>query len=613
MSKDYQQLWRDVTSASDEARAVRVLAEILADKEGRTFISTLEGEDAELCIEILDRGIVKHKLKIAEKQYFFTTLRRLAACHERLPESMTIAENDVKVQAGILASGGFADVRRGRYKGHFVAVKTLRVAMVDDVSKIRRRFCREVVLWSTLSHPNVLKLEGVHGGMGEGQFSTISEWMNQGNIMQYIERNDVNRLELLQGAAEGLEYLHGAHLIHGDLKGANILMSNDTPPRACLADFGFMTMVLDPDHPMSCSEDLGGGTLMFMSPELLMSERGKTRLTPQSDVYAFGLVIFQVLTGEAPFPGLFGSVVPVLTGVRPKKPDNAPSIGLSDHLWAFVEKCWGGDVGLRPDVKEVVTRLRQTNTEWEGVMPHSIKDKKDVTTLSQDEKSDLSRAPGLFGEFVDVTLGDATDSQVGGSFSLLSMPSTQGTVPPQGLQGIAPRIEPRDDSMKFAGSFGESPDVALGDAIGPQVDGSFNHSSIPAPQGTGPPQDLQGTAPGDQPCDDLMKCPGNLGESPDVAFGDATDSQVGGSFNHSSIRFTEETGLPRDLDDTAPGVNPLDPTRPIDELHYLHLDQTHKPPRSSLPKKKQTSFKSLKQRFRRIFGLRPRGTAPKPD
>lgn len=74
-------------------------------------------------------------------------------------------------------------------------------------------------------------------------------------------------------------------------------MSNDTPPRACLADFGFMTMVLDPDHPMSCSAQLEGGTMMFMSPELLAPQKFGVKNsipTPQSDVYAFGLLIFQV-------------------------------------------------------------------------------------------------------------------------------------------------------------------------------------------------------------------------------------------------------------------------------------------------------------------------------
>ena len=74
-------------------------------------------------------------------------------------------------------------------------------------------------------------------------------------------------------------------------------MSNDTPPRACLADFAFMTMALDPKNPWSCSAQLEGGTTMFMAPELLVpSKFGFTDSVPtqKSDIYAFGFVIHQV-------------------------------------------------------------------------------------------------------------------------------------------------------------------------------------------------------------------------------------------------------------------------------------------------------------------------------
>ena len=56
MTKDYQQIWKDITNnPNDEAKAIRTLAEILTDKEGRDFISHLDRKDAELCIEILDQ------------------------------------------------------------------------------------------------------------------------------------------------------------------------------------------------------------------------------------------------------------------------------------------------------------------------------------------------------------------------------------------------------------------------------------------------------------------------------------------------------------------------------------------------------------------------------
>jgi serine/threonine protein kinase len=171
-------------------------------------------------------------------------------------------------------------------------------------------------------------------------------------------------------------------------------MSNDNPPRACLADFGFMTMVLDPDQPMSCSAQLEGGTLAFMSPELLVPSDFEVENpipTPEADVYAFGLVIYQVckqdrgylsftyivqvLTGEIPFRGLRMTEIPtkVLRGVRPLKPENASAIGFSDSLWSFVQRCWDGKMKLRPEVAEVVSQLEEAATSRDGVMPPHAK------------------------------------------------------------------------------------------------------------------------------------------------------------------------------------------------------------------------------------------------
>jgi len=191
-------------------------------------------------------------------------------------------------------------------------------------------------------------------------------------------------------------------------------MSNDTPPRACLADFGFMTMVLDPEHPMSCSTQLEGGTMTFMSPELLGPKKfgmENSRPTTQSDIYAFGLVIFQVcekgrryrlvtyivqvLTGEIPFRSLgpVGFVYSVVEGLRPDKPENASAIGFSDSLWDFAQRCWDEDMGSRPQVEEVVVHLGVAAAGWDGVM--SPRNAEDVASGSNDPTSDTMK----YGEF----------------------------------------------------------------------------------------------------------------------------------------------------------------------------------------------------------------------
>jgi len=147
----------------------------------------------------------------------------------------------IEVDEKILANGGFADVRCGTHMGQLVAVKTIRddVAALGDPHKIRKvsinrnfstiwgvvsaallqQFCGEVVLWSTLSHPNVLKLVGVHGDMRKGQFSTVSEWMAHGNIMQYIKNNHTNRLDLVRDfTSPATHSLKGDNSCRGQLK-----------------------------------------------------------------------------------------------------------------------------------------------------------------------------------------------------------------------------------------------------------------------------------------------------------------------------------------------------------------------------------------------------------
>ena len=83
----------------------------------------------------------------------------------------------------------------------------------------------------------------------------------------------------------------------------------------------------------------------------------------------------QVLTGEMPFRGIRQSALAyhVLRGARPTKPENALTIGFSDSLWGFTQRCWDGAIESRPKVGEVVTHLEEATAGWDGLMPpHSL-------------------------------------------------------------------------------------------------------------------------------------------------------------------------------------------------------------------------------------------------
>ena len=85
------------------------------------------------------QALAEHKLLPSEKQAFFCTLRRLAGKHGRLPDSMVITDGlDIPNSGQPFAWSVFADIKRGKYGGHAVAVKTMRVGWSDNIGKIRR-------------------------------------------------------------------------------------------------------------------------------------------------------------------------------------------------------------------------------------------------------------------------------------------------------------------------------------------------------------------------------------------------------------------------------------------------------------------------------------------
>jgi len=86
---------------------------------------------------------------------------------------------------------------------------------------------------------------------------------------------------------------------------------------------------------------------------------------------AFSYVYTQILTGETPFRRVRRSALAhrVLQGERPEKPEKASAIGFSDSLWVFTQRCWDGEIALRPKAGEVVTHLDGAVASWHGLMP----------------------------------------------------------------------------------------------------------------------------------------------------------------------------------------------------------------------------------------------------
>ena len=134
--------------------------------------------------------------------------------------------------------------------------------------------------------------------------------------------------------------------------------------RACLADFTLLTIAPSESTGTISSHTGGvaGGTIQWMSPELLDPERFGLeggRATRQSDCYALGMVVYEVLSGQAPFASYNDSIVvqKVLKGERPGRPRGDKKKLFTDNLWRMLELCWKPQPGDRPNVEDVLLSL----------------------------------------------------------------------------------------------------------------------------------------------------------------------------------------------------------------------------------------------------------------
>ena len=174
---------------------------------------------------------------------------------------------------------------------------------------------------------------------------------------------------------------------------ANVLITNDG--YACLADFSLLTMASDQSTVIpSCIE---GGTIQWMSPELIYPESfdlEKIHPTKESDCYALGMVIYEVLSGQTPFTPWRAPLViqKVLNGERPGRPRGEGGARFTDGIWEMLELCWKHRPGERTGAKTVLQCLERASS-----LPWPPLDMDEIVETDVDERSDAATSgSGMF-------------------------------------------------------------------------------------------------------------------------------------------------------------------------------------------------------------------------
>ncbi|KAG8946952.1 hypothetical protein FRC04_011247 [Tulasnella sp. 424] len=283
-----------------------------------------------------------------------------------------------------------------------VAVKQLRAVGTRGIRvRLAFRLARELKIWAQARHPNILELIGFYLSENYETAQLISPYMPHGNVAQYIAKAQPEvgtRIEFVKDTAAGLEYLHTCDppICHGDLKAANVLVTEDV--RAILCDFGLAEVLESADDGpsgLTTSRAIRGST-RYMAPELILATDGIPRRTLESDVWAWGCLLFEIMTDTLPYASYRADIAVLQAIIRGKLPAELPPLPEEDQwdlrswfLQLVLPECWNFEPSKRPTMTDTVVEMEVTLREIREEL------EKTLAAARTDQPAERSRSASL--------------------------------------------------------------------------------------------------------------------------------------------------------------------------------------------------------------------------
>src|SRR5690242_3026993 len=199
-----------------------------------------------------------------------------------------------------IGRGGMATIYRAvdLRMGRTVAVKILREVYSSD-PKFVTRFQREARAASALQHPNIVQVFD-YGQSGDSYYIAM-EFIEGADLRRYLKKHGMlsneRAIEIAHDVALGLGAAHKRGIVHRDVKPQNVMLNDDGLVK--LTDFGIASMYKDVDAERLTTTGMTLGTVQYYAPEQAQGEV----VTPAADIYALGIVMYEMLAGKTPFDG----------------------------------------------------------------------------------------------------------------------------------------------------------------------------------------------------------------------------------------------------------------------------------------------------------------------
>jgi serine/threonine-protein kinase len=256
------------------------------------------------------------------------------------------------------ARGGFGTVYRARHlgSGRPAAIKVLH-AVIANLPGVVERFHREAETIRRLRHPNIVELLEI-GSLQDARPYLVMEWLEGPTLERAVQSGGAlspeRVLAVMEGLCAALATAHAAGVVHRDLKASNVILGPDGEPPVKLVDFG-VAKLLDGEGSLTAT-GFRVGTPSYMSPEQILGQP----VSPATDVYALGVLLFLLLTASLPFTADSPIGVEELhvhaMPPRPSELGASSTPGLDDVVLRCLEK---EPARRYPDVAELIADLRR--------------------------------------------------------------------------------------------------------------------------------------------------------------------------------------------------------------------------------------------------------------
>uniref|UniRef100_A0AAR2JJ50 Mitogen-activated protein kinase kinase kinase n=1 Tax=Pygocentrus nattereri TaxID=42514 RepID=A0AAR2JJ50_PYGNA len=234
-----------------------------------------------------------------------------------------------------LGSGAQGAVFLGKFRSEEVAIKKVREQKETDIKHLRK-----------LKHPNIIGFKGVC--TQAPCYCIIMEYCAQGQLYEVLRagRKITPRLlvDWASGIASGMNYLHLHKIIHRDLKSPNVLVTHNDAVK--ISDFGTSKELSDKSTKMSFA-----GTVAWMAPEVIRNEP----VSEKVDIWSFGVVLWELLTGEIPYKDVDSSAI--IWGVGSNSLHLPVPSTCPDGFKILMKQTWQGKPRNRPSFRQILLHL----------------------------------------------------------------------------------------------------------------------------------------------------------------------------------------------------------------------------------------------------------------